>query len=162
MTRPTVALTTAQILDPSGNEPYPLVRSAATSPFVVTATFSEAVQDFVLADFHVDNAELDTLTTSDSITWYTNMNPTDDGDAFIWIPDGVLEDLATNLNEISNTLHFDYDNYPPSITIDKPVLVTTTASPYSINITSQEPIYGLTSDDVNVNHPTAYRYAGTA
>jgi len=158
VTRPTVTLSTATILDPSGNEPYPLVRSAANSPFVVTATFSEPVMNFVLGDFEIDNGVLTTLNTTDDTVWYTWLDPTDDGDIFVHIPDGVIDDYAENTNEISNTLHFDYDNFPPTMTIDKPAEVATNASPYSINITSQEGIFGLTSADVNVDHPTAYRY----
>lgn len=85
------------------------------------------------------------------------MDPIIDGKVFLFLEDSVVDDLALNPSLPSNTLQFRYDNTNPQITIEKGIYTTST-SPYSLNITASEPVYGLTALDVNIAHPGAHRY----
>ncbi|GAA0558101.1 Ig-like domain-containing protein [Chitinophaga japonensis] len=91
------------------------------APFTLTATFSEAVTGFALADFAVTNATLSNLQTSDNITYTVLVTPTADGAVSISIPANVAQNAGANGNQASNVISYTYDATAPAITsVDVP------------------------------------------
>ncbi|WP_413295210.1 Ig-like domain-containing protein [Bdellovibrio sp. HCB185ZH] len=131
-TRPTVALT--------GLSAY-----STTSPKTVTATFSESVTGFALADLTLVNA---TATVSGSGTTYTiTVTPTTEGAFSVTVNDGAAVDAVGNTSTASSTLSSIYDITPPTATITSDVGIASTFFPIPLTIRFSEPITDLTTSD---------------
>jgi hypothetical protein len=103
-----------------------------TSPFTVTATFSEGVHGFNSTahdpfqvgdggDITITNGTASTLVTGtdgDSVYTFT-VTPNGEGTVSLYLASGSTQDDSSNWNVISNTLNIVYDTTPPSVTINQ-------------------------------------------
>ncbi len=72
-------------------------------PFAVTATFSEVVTGFEVADIEVTNGAVTTFSGSGA-NYVLTLTPTGNGDLLVTIPAAVAVDAVTNGNMASDTL----------------------------------------------------------
>ncbi len=93
ITPPTVALTTSA--------------TSVGVPFVVTATFSEAITGLLATQFTVTNGSVTSLSSAGVVSSAT-ITPTAAGAVTVKLPAGMVQDLAGNLNTVSNTLTVTY------------------------------------------------------
>lgn len=103
-----------------------------TSPFTVTATFSEGVHGFNSTahdpfqvgdggDITITNGTASALVTGadgDSIYTFT-VTPNGEGTVSLYLASGSTQDDSSNWNAISNTLNTIYDTTAPSVTINQ-------------------------------------------
>ncbi|WP_343746242.1 Ig-like domain-containing protein [Chitinophaga sp.] len=88
--------------------------SPLNSPFVITATFSEIVTGFTLADLQISNGTASNLVANGPV--YTLMiTPTADGPVQITVPANVAVNNAHTGNTASNNLHVTYDVTAPKV-----------------------------------------------
>lgn len=71
------------------------------------------------------------------------MTPVTEGTVYVHIPAGGADDLATNLNSISNSLEFYYDINVPTVTLVADVPSSTNAASYLITFTFNELVIGF-------------------
>ncbi|SHN12058.1 Ig-like domain-containing protein [Chitinophaga sp. CF418] len=96
-----------------------LSTAAATptnAPFMVTATFSEAVTGLTGGDYNVVNATIGAPITADNITYDILVTPTADGPVSISLPADAAVNIGDNGNTASNTLSLVYDATAPTVT----------------------------------------------
>lgn len=110
-TAPTVTLSTPGLSSPTNH-----------SPFSVTATFSEPISGFVLADDvtvgGVDGTVVNDLQTSDNKTFTFDVTPGAEGHVLLTVHAAAVSDVAGNLNAAgSNTLDITYDTTVPGLSI---------------------------------------------
>ncbi|RPE05646.1 hypothetical protein EGT74_25050 [Chitinophaga lutea] len=100
-------------------QPTVTLSTVATSPvnqrFFATATFSEAVTGFTMADISTTNASLSGLSTSDNITYTFEVIPVAAGNLTVEVPANRASNVAGNPNTVSNTLTLTYDADPPAV-----------------------------------------------
>ncbi|SMG08164.1 MBG domain-containing protein [Sphingobacterium psychroaquaticum] len=83
-------------------------------PFIVTATFSEAVVGLSVGDLSVLNTTVSNLSTTDNITYTFLLSPAREGEFTIYLPAGSVQNIGGNDNVRSNTLRVIYDQTPPA------------------------------------------------
>ncbi len=110
-----VQLTTAY----SGTTPLVTLSSAAaavtnSSPFSVTATFSEVMSGLLVSEITIGNGTASNLATGDNITFTFDVTPSGDGAVTAQIPAGVAENAGMIGNNASNILSRIYDGTPPT------------------------------------------------
>ncbi len=129
----------------------------ASSPFSVTATFSESVTEFVVGDITVTNGTAGSF--SGSGTTYTfNITPTGQGAVSVSVASGVAHDVALNTNLVSNTLSTTYDTGPPTLVLTTATTSPTNTTPFSVTATFSEDVTGFTVDDVSVTNGAASNF----
>jgi hypothetical protein len=102
-TAPTVTLTTPNM--------------ATYAPFQVTATFSEAVIGFTIADISVTNGTYGNFSTVSNNVYQFVVTPTADGVVSINVAGSVARDWASNYNTAATTLNVTYDTIKPVATV---------------------------------------------
>jgi Ca2+-binding RTX toxin-like protein/RNA 3'-terminal phosphate cyclase len=143
----------------------PTVALSSTSPtnvngaFSVTATFSEAVSNFIAGDITVANGTVSSF--SGSGTTYTfNVIPTASGPVTIDIAAGVAQDIATNTNTAATTLTRTADLIAPTVAL-------TSTSPadvkgvFSVTATFSEAVSNFTISDITPTNATLSNFAGS-
>ena len=104
------------------------------SPLQLTFEASEATTDFVVSHITTSHGSLNSLTTTDNITFTTDLTPeSTDHTCTISVDAGKFTDAAGNSNAVSNTFTWNYDGTAPTMTI------------YSTDISS-----GSTSNDLSI------------
>ncbi|WP_447755785.1 Ig-like domain-containing protein [Pseudomonas nicosulfuronedens] len=124
----------------------------------VTITFSEAVNNFTLADLTAQDGTLSNLTTSDNITWTATLTPnsnvTQYGDVITLANSGV-DDLAGNAgvgSSVSSAYSVDTQRPTASIVLSKTNIgLGQTAQ---VTITFSEAVTGFTNSDLTVDNGT--------
>jgi gliding motility-associated-like protein len=134
-----LALNGAQIRDAAGNDASPVlvnvaptngifvntahpavtlstVAATVTTPFTVTAVFSEAVTGLTITDFTVNNATVGNLQTTDNITYTLLITPVTDGAVTVSLPADVAFNIGNNGNTISNNISVTADMTSPVVT----------------------------------------------
>ncbi|RFM32144.1 Ig-like domain-containing protein [Chitinophaga silvisoli] len=86
------------------------------APYIVTATFSEAVTGLTLADFTVANGTAGNLHTSDNITYTFTVTPSADGNVTVTLPADKAVNIGDNGNTASNILTVVADVTAPVVT----------------------------------------------
>jgi Ca2+-binding RTX toxin-like protein/RNA 3'-terminal phosphate cyclase len=132
---PTVALTSAAPADVNGT-------------FSVTATFSEAVNNFVVGDITVANATLSNFSGSGS-TYTFDVTPISDGLVTVDIAANVAQDAATNDNTAAPQLTRNADITLPTVTLAS-IAPTDVNSPFSVTATFSEDVTNFVSGDITI------------
>lgn len=86
------------------------------APFIVTATFSEAVTGLAESDFTITNGTASNLQTTDNIAYTFTVTPVADGIVTIQLPADATVNIGNNGNTASNTISFTYDATAPVVT----------------------------------------------
>ncbi|MFC3197128.1 MBG domain-containing protein [Parapedobacter deserti] len=94
------------------------VASPVNGPFVVTATFSEAVTGFTLDDITVSNGIVSDLQTSDNTAYTFLVTPAMRGEVQLSVAAGVAVNIANNGNQASNTLSVQFNPVITGITLN--------------------------------------------
>lgn len=92
-----------------------LAPDPTNAPFVVTATFSEAVTGFSLAGVSVTNGTASALAGSGDQYTFT-VTPSSSGTVTVSVGAGVASDVAGNSNMAAASLQRQYDDVAPTIT----------------------------------------------
>ncbi len=146
---PTVSLTSA-VADP-----------ASSGTIAVNVSFSEGVTDFVVGDLSLTNATVTNFTVSSSTVYTFNLIPSGEGTASVFVPAGVSQDSASNLNLISNTLSRLYDATPPTVALTSSASATTSSSVINVTATFSEIVTGFVVGDLSLTNSTVTNFAGT-
>ncbi|MFC2152743.1 beta strand repeat-containing protein, partial [Bacteroidota bacterium] len=125
-----------------------------SSPFSVTITFNEQVQNFTAGDVSVTNGTPSNLSTGDNITFTVDITPAGEGDVDVIVPAGVAQDLAGNSNEVSNQISLEYDITSPTVIITTAESDPTNSSPFDVTITFNEGIVDLVTGNITVGNGT--------
>ena len=109
------AFVRVQILDADQTPPSVQLSSpvadTVTGSFIINITFSEQVVGFSLSDIVVENAVISELTTEDSVRFWGEVLPSDEGEVVLTIPAATVEDSAGNGNLYEQTFAVVYQ--PP-------------------------------------------------
>lgn len=140
-------------LAPDTTAPTVTLASNAVAPhsgvFPVTATFSEEVTGFELADITVSNGTASNFSGSGA-TYSFDITPEKDGTVSIDVAADVARDAAANGNTAATQLKMTADATPPTITISGPSENVTEA--FEVTFTFSEDVTGFGSDDINVTN----------
>jgi hypothetical protein len=125
-----------------------------SSPFRVTATFSEAVTLFVVGDISVTNGSASNFTTVSSSVYTFDITPTASGAVTITIPTSSAMDAAGSSSTISNTLSRTYDGTRPTATVTTSVASPTLQTPIPYSVTFSEAVTGFDVADISASNAT--------
>ncbi|SKA28713.1 gliding motility-associated C-terminal domain-containing protein [Chitinophaga eiseniae] len=100
--RPSVVISTAAV-------------SPVRQPFLMTITFSEAVNGFTATGITTMNAVVSQLQTIDNITYTALVTPSADGPLTLLVPSGIARNIAGNDNQASNTILLTADVTAPMV-----------------------------------------------
>lgn len=120
-----------------------------TSLIPVTITFSEKIKTLGASDFIIENGSIGNLQTGDNTVFTAKITP-NGKDVSVSIPQNKVEDIAGNLNEISNKLQFVYDTSRPAVTISSSISSPVASNPVPVTITFSEKIKTLINTDFNI------------
>ncbi len=146
---PTVSLTSA-VAEPTNS-----------GTIDVTVSFSEGVTGFVVGDLSLTNATATNFAVSSSTIYTFKLIPSGQGVASVFVPVGVSQDVAENLNLISNTLSRLYDSTAPTVALTSSVSDTTSSSVISVTATFSELITGFVVGDLSLTNATVTNFAGS-
>jgi Ca2+-binding RTX toxin-like protein/RNA 3'-terminal phosphate cyclase len=146
LTLPTVSLTS--VAAPEVNQ-----------PFVVTATFSEDVSNFVITDITVTNGTVSSFTGSGS-TYDFVITPTGNGTVTVAVPANVAQDIANNPNAAAVSLTREADIVSPSAVLTSPSAASISAT-FSVTATFNEPVINFVQGDVRVGNGFVTNFAGS-
>ena len=127
----------------------------SASPFSVTITFSEAVQDFIAGDISVTNGTASNLITSNDTIFTADITPDGELTVSIMIPTGVAQDLSGNGNVVSNEISVDYDSTSPSVVLSATESSPTNVSPFVLTIEFNEGVTDFEITDLTLANCTA-------
>ena len=144
LTAPTVSLTTPN--DYVGGE------------FAVTATFSEDVTDFELADIDVENGTVKNFSGSGS-SYTFDVTPISDGPVTVDVAAGVAENVENTGNLEASTLTVTADFTEPSVTLTTGASGTLTGS-FSVTATFSEDVTDFEAGDVSVDNGAVDNFSG--
>ncbi len=153
---PTVAITT-------------LVASPTSSALIAyTATFSEAVTGFALADISVTNAVLGNLNAVSS-TVYTfdvspigHMLPVHNVNVTVSVPSSSAIDAAGNNNSASDSgvpAAIAFDNHNPTVSLTSAVAEPTNSGTIDVTVSFSEGVTGFTVGDLSLTNATVTNFA---
>jgi len=128
------------------------------APFTVTATFSELVMGFSLADVAVGNGAASALSGSGATYTFT-VTPSVDGAVTVDVAGGSAADAAGNTNTAASRLSRTYDATRPSVTLSSSAPDPTNA-PFTVVATFSEPVTGFTLAGVQVGNGLATDLSG--
>ncbi|GEM_PF-4157973 len=114
--------------------------------------FSVAVSGFEVADVDVTNAQINDLTTLDSVVFTANVTLLNSGECTIHVPGGVAEDQSGNLNIASNMFKIAYDPEIPTAVINSSEQDPTSASSFNVTTEFSEIVTDLTLGDYDVTN----------
>jgi len=137
-TSPTVTLATTAI-------------SPTNQPFTVTATFSEPVTGFDSSKVSVTNGTIGSFSGSDT-DYSFNVTPTG-ASVTVNVAAGAGKDAAGNDNTAATPLVISYDNTSPNATITGGG--TTVNAPFTVTISFDKAVTGLSLANITVSNGTA-------
>ncbi|MCD8490220.1 MAG: Ig-like domain-containing protein [Desertifilum sp.] len=132
--------------------------------FPVTATFSETILGFELADITVTNGIAANLTVMDAQTYLFEVTPTTDGEVIVEISEARVTDSAGNLNTTATPLTRIADITPPTITSiirQENAEELTNADNLIFRVNFSEAVENVDSEDFMVNGSTGMAIALT-
>ncbi|MBU8893764.1 MAG: Ig-like domain-containing protein [Bacteroidales bacterium] len=147
--------TSADITAPTAVLSYSGTDPTNNSPFVVTITFSEEVQNFVAGDLSVSNGSPSGLNTSDDIIFTVDITPVGQGNVSVILPAGNVQDLAGNGNILSNQITVEFDNVQPTVDITSAQSGTINTD-LNITITFSEEVTGFIADSITVTNGSVF------
>ncbi|MFY0602143.1 MAG: DUF4347 domain-containing protein [Cyclobacteriaceae bacterium] len=127
----------------------------------VTATFSEVVNNFELADINVSNGTASNLSTSDNIIYTFLIAASSDANVSISLAADVAEDDATNGNEASNRINYFYDGTVPTVELVTSADAITGETGARVMITFSEMVTGLELADIQASSGTLSNLTGS-
>jgi len=151
LTRPTVTLTSGES-NPTGS-----------SPFSVTATFSESVTGFDATDITVGNGVAGNV--SGSGTTYTfDVTPMSNGLVTVDVGAGSAADAAGNTNTAASRYSITFSSARPTVMLSTTASSPTKTTPFHITATFSADVTGFTSSDLSgqVTNGTVSNFAGSA
>ena len=128
--------------------------------FQVTATFTESVTGFTLADIDVGNGSASTLQGSGANYSFT-VTPSSDGTVTVDVAGSRASDAAGNSNTAATQLSLTYDGTKPEVELTSTVSDPTNTSPIGMSVAFSEEVTGFTLSDVVVNNGVASNFAGS-
>lgn len=145
--------------------PMVTLSSGATSPvngpFDVTATFSEPVTGFELADLQITNGTASNGQMVSASVYTATITPAADGDVVIGIPAGAAQDAAGNTSIAATPLTLTNDQTAPSV-----VLTTGSADPvsgaFTLTATFSEDVTGFEVGELTVGNGAASNFNATS
>lgn len=145
-TPPTVALTTAS------TQPVP-------ATFTLTATFSESVTGFELADFVVTNGAASDFNAVSDSEYTVTIAASADGDVTVDVAAGAANDLAGNASLAAAQFSIEADVTPPTAQINLPGATTT--GPFQVSVVFSEDVTGFELADFGVTNGVASAFVAT-
>src|SRR5204862_2381935 len=127
--------------------------------FTVTATFSESVTGFSLADVSVGNGAKSSLSGSGTTYTFT-VSPAADGAVTVDIPAGGASDTAGNTNAAATPLTRTYDTTRPSVALSSSSSNPTNAA-FTVTATFSEPVTGFSLAGVSVGNGAKSALSGS-
>ncbi|MBL4808111.1 MAG: hypothetical protein JKY31_12630 [Rhodobacteraceae bacterium] len=128
---------------------------------VVTATFSDDVQNFVAADLTLTNLTVSDFATVDAATYTFLVTPVADGAVSVLIPAASLTDLNDTDNEASNTLTATADVTSPGVvTSGLPANISGPAT-FNATITFEESVTGFVAADIAISGGSITGFSGS-
>lgn len=176
----TVAVDAAAAVDPAGNQstaastlnlsydvtaPSLVLTTPApayfgTSSIVVTATFSEPVVGFSLADVAIVNGTASSLSGSGA-TYSFVVTPSTQGQVIVSAGAGVVTDPAGNSNTAATDLDRIYDSGPPTLILSSAAPSVFNTASISVTATFNEAVTGFDAADVGVTNGSVSGFAGS-
>ncbi|GAB4235197.1 MAG: hypothetical protein Tsb0034_09240 [Ekhidna sp.] len=128
---------------------------------IITATFSEVVNDFDLSDIQTTNGSVSNLNTGNNQTFTFNFTASNEGTVSVSIPEAVVTDNAGNPNTGSNTISYTYDITPPSVVITSSVGSPSNALSATLTLEFSEEVTDLTLSDLQGNNSIFSNLSGS-
>jgi Ca2+-binding RTX toxin-like protein/RNA 3'-terminal phosphate cyclase len=147
LTVPTVALTSAAPTNVNGT-------------FSVTATFSEAVSNFLIGDVAVSNGVVTNFVAVDGTTYTFDITPSANGTVTVNVGAGAAQDIANNNSTAATALTREADIVVPTVTLTS-TAPTNVNGMFSVTATFSENVSNFDLSDVVVSNGTASNFVGT-
>ncbi|KPA12258.1 secreted protein containing Dystroglycan-type cadherin-like domain protein [Candidatus Magnetomorum sp. HK-1] len=162
------AMTAALKIGYDTNSPTVEISSSTTeqvavSPIPISVIFSEAVNDFILSDLSVTNAQASNLRIidGDSSIYLIDLVPTVQGEITVSVPSGIATDNAGNNNDASSPFQRFYASEYPTVTISSNTPEITDLSSIPINIVFSDVMTGFESSDLIISNGVVDQFNGS-
>ncbi|MEL6863915.1 MAG: Ig-like domain-containing protein [Bacteroidota bacterium] len=135
--------------------------TTVNGPFQVTVTFSEDINGLNASDFVLTNATTGALSGNGAVYTMT-IQPAAPGLITLQLPNNRVTDLAGNPNTASNILNIQYqqvDNIPPTVLLNTPSTIVSSAFP--VNISFSENVNNFSLADIQVTNGNAANLIGS-
>jgi alpha-tubulin suppressor-like RCC1 family protein/PKD repeat protein len=132
-------------------------KTILTDPIPVTITFDEIITNFNQADIVVENGQLANFNFQPDNDGFASIftmtvQPSDQGQVTLYVPENAANDLAQNGNMISETLSILYDSLKPTVSLESSIPQHTHSDEIPITITFSEPVYDFSKGDIFTQH----------
>ncbi|MBF0450874.1 MAG: DUF5011 domain-containing protein [Candidatus Magnetomorum sp.] len=137
--------------------------SSAVSPMELTLVFSKPVSGLEKGDFALQNGVFNTLQAINAYTYKLNLSPINQGPVNVELPANRVKDYLGKGN-IALTPSFSviYDSIAPEIAyLGSSASSTTNSSLIPITLTLTEPVFGFSSNQLNVSNGTIANFQGS-
>src|SRR5262249_8176268 len=125
-----------------------------TAAYSVTATFSEDVSGFVVADVSATNATVGNFQSSDAHTYSFDVTASGQGLVSVNVGAGVAADAAPPPNTARYPLSWPFRSVSPSVTLTGGGSGSTNTATYSVTATFSEDVSGFVVGDVSATNAT--------
>jgi hypothetical protein len=121
------------------------------SSITLTIDFDEAITGFDASDFSFQNATLISLISSGTNKYTATIAPVSNGAYSVYVPASSVADLLGNLNPVSNTLNFTYDNIVPQCTLTSTSASPTANDTLNFSVQFSEPMSSFTTAAIYIS-----------
>lgn len=134
------------------------------SPFTITVTFSEEIENFALSDLTVTNGTVSNLieVTSDRVYTAAITPSGDPVTVNVLIPAGAVTDAAENANTTSNAFAVRYDTASLTVGLTDTVPAVTNSTSVQVTATFSEEVIGFTAGDLTITNGTLSNFNSDA
>jgi hypothetical protein len=136
----------------------PAVTNSSPIPFGIT--FSEAVTGFSASGIIVTNGVVVSLSGSGS-SYLVSVSPTSDGIVSVTVTADAAIDSAGNGNLLSGSISRIFDSTAVPVAVSSAVTSAFNTALLSVTITFEEPVFGLTADDLTVSNGSVIGLSGS-
>jgi len=124
-----------------------------TDPIPVTITFDEKIVNFNASDIDVINGQLANFSFQPDDDGFASIftmtvQPMNQGQVTLYVPENVANDLAQNGNLPSETLTILYDSLHPTVSLFSAVPQFTQSDDIPITVVFSEPVFGFDLNDI--------------
>jgi alpha-tubulin suppressor-like RCC1 family protein/PKD repeat protein len=131
-----------------------VIQTIITDPIPVTVTFDENIVNFGMSDIVVENGQLANFSfepNDDGFASVFNMTvqPINQGNVTLSVPENAANDLAQNGNVPSETLTLLYDSIRPTVSLSSAVPQFTQSVEIPITVTFSEPVYDFSLSGIS-------------
>jgi large repetitive protein len=144
---PTVALSSAALPNVKG-------------VFSVTATFSEAVSNFIASDITLTNGSVSNFTAVSGTTYTFDVNPTTSGTVNVNVSANVAQDVANNGNTAAASLSRSADLVIPTVVLSSSA-PTNVNGMFSVTAAFSETVTDFFATDITVANGTISNFSGS-